>query len=48
MTTNYERIKDMSVDKMADFFVNNALLPCPVEEGCTSYECFKQWLESEL
>lgn len=51
----------MSVDKMADFFVNkgiscielfrrdtnNALLPCPVEEGCTSYECFKQWLESE-
>lgn len=59
--TNYERIKAMSVDEMADFFVNkgiscielfrrdtnNALLPCPVEEGCTSYECFKQWLESE-
>lgn len=52
--TNYERIKNMSVEEMANFFEN--LCECP--PGCDIYsgyclsnrciDCQSKWLESEV
>ena len=48
--TNYERIKNMSVEEMAEFLneaSNCCLVPTDcITESCT--ECLKQWLESEV
>lgn len=35
MTTNYERIKNMTVDEMAEFLTDSIVCEeCPGEEGC--------------
>lgn len=56
MTTNYERIKAMGVEEMAEFFVDcTSCEMCPqldlcADLGTTVDECkqvIKQWLESE-
>lgn len=56
MTTNYERIKNMTVEEMAEFFSKFSICDhCPVcplcdEKMVTGDEChkmFEQWLESE-
>ena len=50
--TNYERIKQMSVEEMASYFCIGGLPICPLhtphckDDKCS--ECFKQWLESEV
>lgn len=55
--TNYERIKNMSVEEMADAIINttdtcelcvrsNCVSCVNAEGGCTDY--IKQWLESEV
>ena len=51
--TNYERIKQMSVEEMAEYFCKYGGLPlCPLNAPhCRSNECpkcFKKWLESEV
>ena len=49
--TNYERIKQMSVEEMASYFCIGGLPICPLhaphckDDKCP--ECFKKWLESE-
>ena len=49
--TNYERIKQMSVEEMASYFCIGGLPICPLhaphckDNKCP--ECFKKWLESE-
>lgn len=47
--TNYEKIKQMSVEEMAE------KLPCPYNEyyldcnkDCDCKKCCKEWLESEV
>lgn len=56
MTINYERIKNMTVDEMAEFLADNIVCEeCPAYnfcdtevatyENCTKF--FKKWLESE-
>lgn len=56
MTTNYERIKNMTVEEMAELFSNCVLCnDCPASKICdietvTIDECpkiFEQWLQSE-
>ena len=56
MTTNYERIKNMTVDEMAEFLTDSIVCEeCPAYDFCdtedATYEnCpkfFKKWLESE-
>jgi hypothetical protein len=56
MTTNYERIKAMSVDEMAEFFVDcTSCEMCPRLDLCADLgttvneykQVIKQWLESE-
>ena len=56
MTTNYERIKNMTVEEMAEFFANHILCDdCPISTICnkemiTIDECpkvFEEWLKSE-
>lgn len=55
MTTNYERIKSMSLEEMAELMSNiTDCYLCPAMKIChddTTYqECpaeFKQWLETE-
>ena len=46
--TNYERIKQMSIEEMASYFCIGGL-SCPPsycrDSKCS--ECFKKWLESE-
>ena len=50
--TNYERIKQMSVEEMASYFCIGGLPICPLhaphckDNKCP--ECFKKWLESEV
>ena len=50
--TNYERIKQMSVEEMASYFCIGGLPICPLhaphcqDDKCS--ECFKKWLESEV
>ena len=50
--TNYERIKQMSVEEMASYFCIGGLPICPLhaphckDDKCP--ECFKKWLESEV
>ena len=50
--TNYERIKQMSVDEMASYFCIGGLPICPLnalhckDNKCP--ECFKEWLESKV
>lgn len=49
--TNYERIKAMSIEEMAEYFCKSGGLPlCPLNAShCRSNECpkcFKRWLES--
>ena len=56
--TNYERIKNMSIEEMALFLVkvNNSYSDCMVGVDDCKYPkignncilCFKQWLESEV
>lgn len=56
--TNYEKIKNMTVDEMIKFLVThtdcrslirNLSEPCPLPKNiCTPNECFKQWLLSEV
>lgn len=56
MTTNYERIKNMSVEEMTEFL--RLLVNCFENEDCTNCQNFilcscgnnravKEWLESE-
>ena len=56
---NYEKIKSISVDEMAEFFIKHKLScrsvirhntePCSMPtEICTPKECFKQWLLAEV
>ena len=59
MTTNYERIKAMSVDEMAEFFAHhNSCKKCVIKK-CKIHKSYiiptnqciwnlKQWLESEV
>ena len=50
--TNFERIKQMSVEEMASYFCIGGLPICPLhaphckDNKCP--ECFKKWLESEV
>ena len=50
--TNYERIKQMTVEEMALYFCIGGLPICPLhaphckDDKCS--ECFKKWLESEV
>ena len=50
--TNFERIKQMSVDEMASYFCIGGLPICPLhaprckDNKCP--ECFKKWLESDV
>ena len=50
--TNFERIKQMSVEEMALYFCIGGLPICPLhaphcqDNKCP--ECFKEWLESEV
>ena len=50
--TNYERIKQMSVEEMASYFCIGGLPICPLhaphcqDNKCS--ECFKKWLESDV
>ena len=50
--TNYERIKQMSVEEMASYCCIGGLPICPLhaphckDDKCP--ECFKKWLESEV
>lgn len=56
--TNYEKIKNMTVDEMAEFLklqtscrnlIRNYNEPCPLPmDICTPNECYKQWLLSEV
>ena len=53
---NYERIKNMTIDELAEFLSNNECEQCCafsdiVCEGNPDSDCFigiKQWLESEV
>ncbi len=56
---NFEKIKAMNIDEMAEFFIKHKLscrsvmrnntAPCPVLfDICTPEKCYKQWLESEV
>ena len=50
--TNFERIKQMTVEEMASYFCIGGLPICPLhaphckDNKCP--ECFKKWLESEV
>lgn len=52
--TNYEKIKNMSIEEMADFFIDAEIciedfggtLNCDDMLFCTI--CFRKWLESEV
>ena len=52
--TNYEKIKNMSVEEMADFFIDTEIciedfggsLNCDNMPSCTI--CFRKWLEIEV
>ena len=50
--TNYEHIKQMSVEEMASYFCIGGLPICPLhaphckDNKCP--ECFKKWLKSEV
>ena len=50
--TNYERIKQMTVEEMASYFCIGGLPICPLHAShCKDNkcpECFKKWLESEV
>ena len=50
--TNYECIKNMSVEEMASYFCIGGLPICPLHApNCKDNkcpECFKKWLESEV
>ena len=56
--TNYEKIKSLSLDKMAEFLVDNVEMPCEMcpcnvdDYKCTgsNYDCkktLKKWLKAE-
>lgn len=51
--TNYERIKNMSVEDFADFLYtiseceNNLCDECPLEK-CVNRQTIAEWLESEV
>lgn len=54
MTTNYERIKNMTVEEMQDFLNDNFIFRCVIcpynedcEKGAGCCSGFKQWLQSE-
>lgn len=53
MTTNYEKIKNMTLEEMAEFFDSHIMCElCPtydfcVEEGEECRKIFKHWLQSE-
>ena len=53
MITNYERIKNMTLEEMAEFFDSHIMCElCPtydfcVEEGDECRKIFKHWLQSE-
>lgn len=50
--TNYDRIRNMSIDEMASYFCIGGLPVCPLHAPyCKDDkypECFKKWLESEV
>ena len=52
VVTNYDRIRNMSVEEMASYFCIGGLPICPLhaphckDNKCP--ECFKKWLESEV
>ena len=58
MATNYEKIKNMTVDEMVKFLVihtncrglvRSLSERCPVPGNtCTPNECYKQWLLSDV
>ena len=48
---NYERIKNMTIDELAEFLCNNECEQCAYKGFDCGYDCFigvKQWLESEV
>lgn len=49
--TNYEKIKAMDIDELANFFQSDCTLcVCFYKPGCCSLSCkegVKQWFESE-
>ncbi len=54
MTTNYERIKNMTVEEMAEFLRHNFIFrctTCPYNKDCGAgigcYGGLKQWLQAE-
>ena len=49
--TNYEKIKNMSVEEMAKFLCESFIVcsDCPVRDSCVrDHEGFSYWLESEV
>ena len=52
--TNYEKIKAMSIDEMAEYFLTKSFDPCDItnfpvvdcDAGCD--KCIRKWLESEV
>lgn len=51
--TNYKKIKNMSVEEMAEFMMDiDYIGECPLPKercnGRSCIECIKQWLESEV
>ena len=50
--TNFERMKQMSVEEMASYFCIGGLPICPLHaphcKDGKCPECFKKWLESEV
>lgn len=49
--TNFERIKAMSVDRMADFLyssIGSEYCKNACTESFRCYDCLRKWLESEV
>lgn len=52
--TNFEKIKAMSIDEMAEYFLTKSFDPCDItnfpvvdcDAGCD--KCIRKWLESEV
>ena len=48
--TRFEKIKPMSIDEFADYFMGpicTCMEDCP-EQSCSCHQCIKSWLEEEV
>lgn len=47
--TNYEKIKNMSIDEMAEYLSYRMVFTCTASDECVECnQCFRKWLESEV